>query len=82
MKGNEEKLDVINRHENTEQVVDICHNVRLAHSSISTIHDNADRITESPKSETKVFVQQDYHSPIRMKCTKYCGCGSLTFVLH
>jgi hypothetical protein len=34
----------------------ICHNVRLAHSSVHTIRDNADRIKESPKSGSKVFV--------------------------
>jgi hypothetical protein len=31
-------------------------NVRLAHSSIHTIRDNADRIKESAKSGIKVFV--------------------------
>jgi hypothetical protein len=36
--------------------IDICHKVRLAHSSIRTIRDNADRITESAKSRTEVFV--------------------------
>jgi len=28
------------------------------------------------------FVQQDYHSPIGINCTKNCGCESLTFFLH
>ena len=40
----EEKLNVINQHEKREQVVDICCNVRLAHSSVSTICDNTYRI--------------------------------------
>ena len=30
-------------------MVDIYHNVRFAHSSVSTICDNADKITESAK---------------------------------
>jgi len=30
--------------------------LRSAHSSVHTIHDNADRITESAKSGPKVFV--------------------------
>jgi len=36
--------------------VDIYHNVSLAYSSVCTIHDYADRIKESAKSGTKVFV--------------------------
>jgi len=36
----EEKLDS----QLDEPIVDMCHNVRLAHGSIHTIHDNADRI--------------------------------------
>jgi len=39
-----------------------------------TIHENADRITESARSKTKVFVLKDYHSPIRMNHTKNYGC--------
>jgi hypothetical protein len=30
--------------------------VRYAHTNVLTIHDNAERTTESVKSETKVFV--------------------------
>jgi len=30
-----------------ERIVDICHNVRLTHGSIHTIHDNSDRIQAS-----------------------------------
>jgi hypothetical protein len=52
----EEKLDVISRFEKGEWTVDICHNVRLICSSICTIQNNADRITERVKSGTKVFV--------------------------
>jgi len=32
------------------------HNVRFAHSSVCTIHDNADRFTENAMSGPKVFV--------------------------
>jgi IS30 family transposase len=42
--GIEEKLHVISRLEKGEWIVDICCNVRLTHSSVHTIHDNADRI--------------------------------------
>jgi hypothetical protein len=52
----EEKLDVISRLEKDEGIVDICRNVRLAHNSVHTMRDNADRIKESAKSGTKVFV--------------------------
>jgi hypothetical protein len=52
----EEKLDIICQLEKGEWIVDICCSVRLAHSSVSTIRDNADRITERAKSGTKVFV--------------------------
>jgi aminoglycoside/choline kinase family phosphotransferase len=33
-------------------------------SSIHAIHGNTDGITDTAKSKTKVFVLQDYHSPI------------------
>jgi hypothetical protein len=52
----QEKLHVISRLEKGKQIVDICRNVRLAHSSLHTICNNADRIKESAKSGTKVFV--------------------------
>jgi hypothetical protein len=52
----EEKLDTKSQHEKGDQTVDICHNIRLAHGSICTICDNADRIKESAKSGTEVFV--------------------------
>jgi hypothetical protein len=47
--GIEEKLHVINQLEKGEQIVDICRNVRLTHSSVHTIRNNADRIKESAK---------------------------------
>ena len=49
-----EKLDIINRLEKGEQIVDIWHSVRLTDSSIHTICDNVDRFIESAKSETKM----------------------------
>jgi hypothetical protein len=52
----EEKLDVISQTETGEQIVDICHNVRLAQSSVYTIHDNADRIKDNAMSGAKEFV--------------------------
>jgi hypothetical protein len=54
--GMEEKLDVICQLEKGEWIVDICHSVRFAYSSVSTICDNADRITERAKSGTEVLV--------------------------
>ena len=54
--GVEVKLHVISRLQKAERIVDTCCNVRLAHSSVHTIRDNADRIKESAKSGTKVFV--------------------------
>ena len=41
----EGKLDVISRLEKGERIVDKWRNVRLAHSSVRTIGDNADRVT-------------------------------------
>jgi len=52
----EEKLDTLSQPEKSDWIVDICHNVRYAHISVHTIHDNADWITESAKLGTKVFV--------------------------
>ena len=52
----DDKLDVISQLEKGEQIVDICCNVRLPHSSICTIHDKAERIAESAKSGTKAFL--------------------------
>ena len=52
----EEKLDILSQTEKGKRTVDICHNVRLTHSSVCTIRDNADRIKENAKSGTKKFV--------------------------
>jgi hypothetical protein len=54
--GTEEKLHAISRFDKGERIVVICHNVRLARSSVLTIRDKADRIKESAKSGIKVFV--------------------------
>jgi selenophosphate synthetase-related protein len=51
-----EKLDTISQPEKGEEIVDICHNAKLAHSSISEIRENAEGVTESVKPGTKVFV--------------------------
>lgn len=74
----EEKLDIINQLEKGLRIVDICCNVWFAHSSICTIPDNGDRIKESAKLWSKVFIYQDYLRPNAMNCTKSYGCESLT----
>ena len=51
-----EELDVISWLEKGEGIVDVCHKVRLAHSSVHTVCDNANRIKESAMPATKVFV--------------------------
>jgi hypothetical protein len=43
----EEKLNVINQLKKDEQIADLCRNVRSARIGVCTIHDTADRITES-----------------------------------
>jgi hypothetical protein len=53
---NKEKLDGISQPEKGKQTVGISYNVTFAPICICTVHDNADRITESVKSGTKVFV--------------------------
>jgi hypothetical protein len=50
--GIEEKLDVISQLERGEQMIDIRHNVRLAHINVCTICDNAHRITGNTRSGT------------------------------
>jgi len=52
----EQTVDVIGQLEKGERIAEKWHNVRFTHSSVCTIHDNADRITASAKSGTKVFV--------------------------
>jgi hypothetical protein len=49
----EEKLHVISRLGKGERIVDICRNVTLAHRSVHTICDNADRIKEVLSQELK-----------------------------
>jgi len=73
----EEKLDVISRLQKSECIFDIWHNVRFAHSSVHTIHENADRFTEIAKSEPEVFALQFCRSIIRMNHTKNYKCESL-----
>jgi hypothetical protein len=40
-----EKLDVISQLQKSERIIDICCDIRIAHSSVFTICDNAERIT-------------------------------------
>jgi hypothetical protein len=54
--GIEENLRVIMRREKCKRIFYICRNVRLAHSSVHSIRDDADKIKGSAKSGTKVFV--------------------------
>jgi hypothetical protein len=70
--GIEEKLDVRSQLEKGEWIVDIRCNVWLAHSTACTIRYNADRIQESAKSRTKVFLcaarlPQPYHNELYQK---------------
>ena len=43
--------------EKEREIMPISHEARFTPSSLRTIRDNADRITEGAKSGTKVFVQ-------------------------
>jgi len=52
----EEILGISSRLEKAEQTADICHNVRFTPNSVRTVRVSADRIKESAKSETNVFV--------------------------
>jgi hypothetical protein len=54
--GIEEKLDKISQLENGEQIDDKSCTVKFTYISVHTSCDNADRITDSPKSGTAVFV--------------------------
>jgi len=47
------KIRLLSRLEKRERIVDVGCNFRFARTSFATIHDNADRITESDKSEMK-----------------------------
>ena len=55
--SSEQKLDIINQLEKGQRTVDLCYNVRLANSSVCTVHYNTDRIKESAKSGTKVCIK-------------------------
>jgi hypothetical protein len=79
----EEKLRVIMRRAKGERIVDICRNVRLAHGIVHKIRDNVDRIKESAKPGTKIFVsvarlRQFYPN----EPYQNCGCESFAFVPH
>jgi len=65
----EEKLDVISLFEKGEQIVDICYNVGLAHRSVCTICDNADRIKESAKCSDSIKCQHSETGNVRL-CIK------------
>ena len=52
----EDKLDVISWLEKGEGIVDMCHNVLFTNSSVHTFCGNADRIKESAKWRTNMFV--------------------------
>ena len=76
---NEDKLDVINRPEKGERIVDVHCNVTLIHSSIHTICDNADRIKDiRNKSVCVESLSQSYQNE---PCENY-ECESLTFLMH
>jgi len=51
-----EKLDIISWLEKGETIVYIYRNVIVAHSSVCTVCDNANRTTENAKARTRVFV--------------------------
>jgi hypothetical protein len=70
--------------EKGERIVDLCHNVRYTQSSVHKISDNADRIRESTKSGTKVFVcvaRLPHCSQKEPDIQKY-RYESLKFLLH
>jgi len=50
--------DIISWLEKGEQIADICHNVRHAHSSTCTVCDNADRMQENAKCLDNIKCQQ------------------------
>jgi len=52
----EEQLDVISLLEKGAQIGDVSCNIRFTHSSVCTMRDNTDRITEWAKSGPKEFV--------------------------
>jgi hypothetical protein len=56
-----EKLDVISQPEKREHIADICH-IRHTHSSVHTIHDNAEKIKQSARLGTEVGDAKIYYS--------------------
>ena len=58
----------------SEWIADICHNVRLVHITICTIHDNAIRIKESAKCLDNIKCQQSETGTV-------CVCSKTTTVL-
>ena len=69
----------------SERIVVMWRDIRLFRVDVRTVRDNADRITEISKSESEVFVPQDYHSTVgtnRAKKKKNYGHESLTFLLY
>ena len=78
----EELSDAISWLEKGEWIVDTYRNVRNVHSCTHTIRDNVDRIKESAKSRTKVFVcvarlPQSYQNE---PCQKLCIPVSYIFI--
>ena len=73
-KSTEEKLDIMRWLEKGEWIVDICRNIRLVHSSVCTVHDNADRIKESAKCLDNIKCQQYETGTV-------CLCSETTTVL-
>jgi len=82
MINTEEKLDVISWLEKGEWIVDICYNVRYACSSLYTVCDSADKITESAMSGSKVFITKTTTVLSERMVLKTMGCEFLIFVLH
>jgi len=65
----------------SEQIVDICHNVRFAASSVHTICDKTYRVQGLSQELKCLSLKQDYHCPIGMNSTKNFGCESCVFVV-
>jgi hypothetical protein len=75
----EEKLSVINQHENVNEL--LMYIVPL-HSLIVAYIQFVIMLIELKTSGKNVFVQQAYHSLIRMNHAKSYRCESLTFLLY
>jgi len=72
--GIEEELDIMNRLEKGEIIVDIMCNVGIAYSSVSTIRENADNIEESAKCLDNIKLHQS-------QTGSACLCSKTTTVL-